>query len=224
MNASRLHSDERAGREGCCCGRPGGRRPRFWPTRLIGLRGEEAWPFPFPWTDEFVSPSACSRVTEIISLDLSAAPPPRSVRSVSPSAILPVATMMEATSDAADDRATAGSMALRRKRPSTRPSSMETQAVATETEEGQQSKGWLRSRRRPGKQKYALILATVLVVSTTIMGVVLRATENDTLNLNARMSDVKQSEFNRVSAQLRERSTMDEIKKSLRCMKVDDDR
>lgn len=101
---------------------------------------------------------------------------------------------------------------------------METQAVATETEEGQQSKGWLRSRRRPGKQKYALILATVLVVSTTIMGVVLRATENDTLNLNARMSDVKQSEFNRVSAQLREISTMDEIKKSLRCMKVDDDR
>ena len=106
---------------------------------------------------------------------------------------------MEAASDATDDRVTAGSMALRRKqRPSARPSSMETQ-TATETEEGQQNKGWLRSlrsRRRPGNQKYAIILAAVLVVSTTVMGVILRATEEDA---NARMSGVK-PEFERVSA------------------------
>ena len=106
---------------------------------------------------------------------------------------------MEAASDATDDRVTAGSMALRRKqRPSARPSSMETQ-TATETEEGQQNKGWLRSlrsRRRPGNQKYAIILAAVLVVSTTVMGVILRSTEEDA---NARMSGVK-PEFERVSA------------------------
>ena len=75
---------------------------------------------------------------------------------------------------------------------------METQ-TATETEEGQQNKGWLRSlrsRRRPGNQKYAIILAAVLVVSTTVMGVILRSTEEDA---NARMSGVK-PEFERVSA------------------------
>ena len=105
--------------------------------------------------------------------------------------------MMEATSDVADDRATAGSMALRRKRPSARPSAMETQA-ATETEEGQQNKGWLRSRRRPGKQKYAFLLATVLVISTAVMGVILRTTDDDP---NPRRN-VEQSKFNRVSAQI----------------------